>query len=231
MEEGEPAKTPRPKRSSDIGPAGEALASRLKALREERRLTTEQLATLVTEIGQPMRGTAITKIEKKQRRVDADDLVALALALNVSPLALLFSEDADSGRYNKLTNSVVTTGERAWLWGTGEQALAPSPGDDPSPEQQEEYERAVRPARLRWVRQHPAGRAADLVRKDVHRAVTEAPFVGSSFEGDPFDIAFSAARDSVARLSSELDRLERDRAGVVRGVAESMARDTGESDG
>jgi hypothetical protein len=178
-----------------------------------------------------MRGTAITKIEKKQRRVDADDLMALALALNASPLSLLFSEDADSGRYSKLTNGVVTTGERAWLWGAGERALPLSLGDDPSPERQEEYERVVRPARLRWVRQHPAGRAADLAREDVYRAVTETPFVGSSFEGDRFESALSSAREAVARLSAELDRLERDRAGVLRGAEESMGRDAGESDG
>ncbi|MEU9056875.1 helix-turn-helix transcriptional regulator [Streptomyces sp. NPDC048384] len=82
-------KRDRPRRANELGPTGARLAANLKALRESLPLTTEQLAVKVTDYGRPMRANTITKIEKGQRRVDVDDPVALALALETRPDALL----------------------------------------------------------------------------------------------------------------------------------------------
>lgn len=65
------------------------LAANVRALRHARALTTEQFAALVTSHGQPMRATTITKIEQSQRRVDVDDLVAMAHAIGVEAHRLL----------------------------------------------------------------------------------------------------------------------------------------------
>jgi transcriptional regulator with XRE-family HTH domain len=72
-----------------MGPAAERLAENLKRMRFTQRLTTAQLAESVSGLGRPMYANTITKIEKLQRRVDVDDLVALAAALGVTPAQLL----------------------------------------------------------------------------------------------------------------------------------------------
>lgn len=58
-------------------------------MRSVQRMTTEQLAERVSDLGRPMYATTITKIEKMLRRVDVDDLTALATALGVTPVQLL----------------------------------------------------------------------------------------------------------------------------------------------
>lgn len=77
------------RRANELGPVGERVAENLKRLRAVQRVTTEQLAKRVSGLGRPMYGTTITKIEKLWRRVDVDDLAALAAALSVTPAQLL----------------------------------------------------------------------------------------------------------------------------------------------
>ena len=109
----------RPRRSNEVGPTGKEVARRVKEIRGERRLTTDDLAKHVTELGQPMRSTTVTKIERGQRRVDVDDLVALAIALNVSPLALLLPVDTNAEVVTQLTAERFAARGDAWRWGTG----------------------------------------------------------------------------------------------------------------
>lgn len=73
----------------EIGPAGIRTARTLEILRTERGLARRELAARVTALGRPMSNTMLSRIERAQRRCDIDDLVALAQALRVSPLALL----------------------------------------------------------------------------------------------------------------------------------------------
>ncbi|WP_261957118.1 helix-turn-helix domain-containing protein [Streptomyces nigrescens] len=58
-------------------------------LRTERGLGQRQLAARCTALGRPMSNTMLSRIELAKRRCDIDDLVAIAEALQVSPLALL----------------------------------------------------------------------------------------------------------------------------------------------
>ncbi|WP_327725039.1 helix-turn-helix transcriptional regulator [Streptomyces europaeiscabiei] len=76
-------------RSLEIGPAGIRTARTIEILRTERGLAQRELAARVTALGRPMTNTMLSRIERAQRRCDIDDLVALAQALRVSPLALL----------------------------------------------------------------------------------------------------------------------------------------------
>ncbi len=64
-------------------------ARTIEILRAERGLAQRELANRVTSLGRPMSNTMLSRIERAQRRCDVDDLVALAQALGVSPLALL----------------------------------------------------------------------------------------------------------------------------------------------
>lgn len=66
-----------------VGSTGETVMETVRAVRERRGLSTTRLAAALKEIGQPIPATGITRIEKGQRRVDVDDLVALAQVLGV----------------------------------------------------------------------------------------------------------------------------------------------------
>ena len=81
-------------RSLEIGPAGIRAARSIEILRTERGLAQRELAARVTALGRPMTNTMLSRIERAQRRCDIDDLVALAQALRVSPLALLHGVQA-----------------------------------------------------------------------------------------------------------------------------------------
>lgn len=77
------------RRPIEIGPVGENVAANLVRLRTERRLSVRQLSTALGQMGRPVTASGITRIEKLKRRVDVDDLVALATALSVTPAQLL----------------------------------------------------------------------------------------------------------------------------------------------
>ncbi len=77
------------RRANDLGPIGICVAENVRRMRSVQRVTTEQLAAHVSDLGRPMYANTITKIEKLLRRVDVDDLAALATALGVTPAQLL----------------------------------------------------------------------------------------------------------------------------------------------
>lgn len=127
MEEIESMAGSRPRRANDLGPIGEQLATNVKTLRSSLALTTEQLAERVAALGRPMRANTITKIEKGQRRVDADDLVTLAIALETRPDALLLPPTI-AGEIT-LSEAKSVPALHAWQWANGKQPLE-RPADD-----------------------------------------------------------------------------------------------------
>jgi transcriptional regulator with XRE-family HTH domain len=111
-----------------LGPTGETVRSNLQRLREAQNLGYTKLARILEEIGRPIPELGLRRIESGDRRVDADDLVALAVALGVSPITLLMPE-AD-----KKDSPVTITGEelelhasRVWTWLSGEDTLPQAP--------------------------------------------------------------------------------------------------------
>ncbi|MGW2511279.1 helix-turn-helix domain-containing protein [Streptomyces scopuliridis] len=76
-------------RPLEIGEAGGCVAAAVTAHRQRHGWDQRYLAELVTAQGRPMSTSVLGKVEAGARRVDVDDLVALAAALEVSPAALL----------------------------------------------------------------------------------------------------------------------------------------------
>ncbi|MGV0578105.1 helix-turn-helix transcriptional regulator [Mycolicibacterium elephantis] len=64
----------------------------VKRLRESLNLGLRALSSRLADTGRPLTHTALDKIERGTRRVDVDDLMALAVALEVSPATLLMPE-------------------------------------------------------------------------------------------------------------------------------------------
>src|SRR5664280_168285 len=76
-------------RAVELGEVGWAVAHNVKALREARGLTQTDVSDRMRAIGRPLLPTGVLKVEQGARRVDVDDLVALALVLDVTPNDLL----------------------------------------------------------------------------------------------------------------------------------------------
>jgi transcriptional regulator with XRE-family HTH domain len=111
------------------GPSSRRAAANLRRIRQERGLSYAELARRLAKTGHPILDTGLLKIEKGERRIDVDDLAALAVALDVTPNRLLLPEmdiehAADPAR---LTPSVQETPPALWAWATGEAPLGQSP--------------------------------------------------------------------------------------------------------
>jgi len=109
-----------------LGPIGGYVIENLAQLRAERRLTYRQLADRLERIGRPIPTLGLSRIEKGNRRVDVDDLVALAIALDVSPGALLLPRDPgipDEDDEVKLTENLHLSGFAARQWMAGHTQL------------------------------------------------------------------------------------------------------------
>jgi 8-oxo-dGTP pyrophosphatase MutT (NUDIX family)/transcriptional regulator with XRE-family HTH domain len=107
-----------------LGPVGGYVIENLKELRRVRGLTYKELADLLEDLGRPIPTLGLSRIEKGNRRVDADDLVALAIALGVSPTALLLPRNAGPGEAIELTpEGGPVTAQAAWVWADGKYPL------------------------------------------------------------------------------------------------------------
>lgn len=110
-------------RGREIGATGATLASNLKRLRGD--MTLRELETVLTALEVKISASGLQKIESGTRRVDADEIIALSVALNVNPNALLlpnFSGDDDVS--NEIAASPEhVTGEAVWRWADGYKAL------------------------------------------------------------------------------------------------------------
>ena len=110
-----------------LGPVGRYVIRNLERLREERGLTYRQLADRLSDIGRPIPTLGLSRIEKGNRRVDADDLVALCVALEVSPAALLLPPDPGGADDEiELTENLTVPGHAARRWAAGHSPLPDS---------------------------------------------------------------------------------------------------------
>lgn len=78
-----------------IPPTTMAVADAVSYYRELRCLTRDELAYLLSLNGHDLQSDQIARVERSERAVSVDDLVALAYALEVTPAALLSHPPAD----------------------------------------------------------------------------------------------------------------------------------------
>lgn len=119
-----------PKESTDrgpaIGPIGEQVVRNIEEIREARGLSLRALSDRMKALARPILPSGLQSLTQRKRRVDVDDLVALALALEVNPNALLFEKDVDWDDILTLTPAVSQRAYSTWRWAQG---LAPLPAD------------------------------------------------------------------------------------------------------
>ncbi|BBZ22135.1 helix-turn-helix domain-containing protein [Mycolicibacter hiberniae] len=112
-----------------LGPTGEAVRANIRSLRDRERISGAELSARLKKIGRPIPPLGIQRIEAGSRRVDTDDLVALAVALGVSPIRLLMPESAEVDDQVVQTGREPESARRGWEWLQG----AFVPGDDETP--------------------------------------------------------------------------------------------------
>lgn len=76
-------------RKVELGDVGHVVSAQIRRRREEKRLSLQALSDRLGALGRPILASGLSKIEAGTRRVDVDDLVALADALETVPSALL----------------------------------------------------------------------------------------------------------------------------------------------
>jgi transcriptional regulator with XRE-family HTH domain len=133
----------------------------VRQLRTARGLSYAGLSAKLSELDRPIAVLGLRRIENGKRRVDADDLVALALALNVTPPALLLPRSVAAGDEQvALTPAAACAAEDAWLWAGGQWQLRDHDLDDFLLHARPEYEVRAEVARYdamaREAREDPA---------------------------------------------------------------------------
>jgi transcriptional regulator with XRE-family HTH domain len=104
-------------KKNPLGPTGERLRTNIQRIRTDKRISYRVLADRLEEIGRPIPTLGLSRLENGDRRVDADDLMALALALEVAPNELLLAPH-DVAEV-ALAPAVTMPLPRAWTWAAG----------------------------------------------------------------------------------------------------------------
>lgn len=119
----------RGRRAIETGPTGKAVADNLARLRKVRGLTTRQLSGLLERNGRPIPASGITRMEKAERQVTADELTALAVALGVSPSTLLLPLEDSPSVGVEVSGGGTVSASTAWDWADGKRPLHLPEGD------------------------------------------------------------------------------------------------------
>ncbi|WP_329315441.1 helix-turn-helix domain-containing protein [Streptomyces sp. NBC_01262] len=120
----------RPRPAAQYGPTSATVAANVRRVRERRGLTIYGLSDKLERAGRPIAPSAIAKIERQQRQVTVDDLMALAATLGVAPSALLLPLDDSPKSSVEITGAGTVPADVAWDWADGQRPLRVS-GHDP----------------------------------------------------------------------------------------------------
>ncbi|WP_068379465.1 helix-turn-helix domain-containing protein [Rhodococcus sp. EPR-157] len=92
-------------RRVEIGPTGDTVRENIATVRREQQLTLRELSDRLATNGRPLAHNTLSEIERGARRVDVDDLMAIAVALDVSPMALLMPDVRDEREEVSITGA------------------------------------------------------------------------------------------------------------------------------
>lgn len=156
----------------DADRPSEVLARQVLRWRKERKLSAQDLANRLADMGSDLNRRSISKLENGDRGVSVDEWLQLAHALAVPP-PLLFL-DLDTGADVEVAPGVVLHPWLVWEWVTGsEPPLVRGPGGGAQVTRVEEFTRAQTAIDL----YRSEGQAANAVR-NVESAIRSAEYVG-----------------------------------------------------
>jgi hypothetical protein len=172
---------------SEIGPVGANLVKAVDQLRELRGLSYRKMSTALEQIGRPIFPLGLSRLGRRQRRVDVDDLVALSIVLDVNPSALLFDRRVGGNDVVDLTPTFQQRGAIVWEWADGRMYMPRKLVEYPERIELDQARVAdfvanARPDVARR-RDHPAVRAAEDVVTRLLRALADLEEDGGSEPG------------------------------------------------
>lgn len=153
---------------NQVGPSGKHVASNVRRLRTTLGWSTYEVSAMLKDAGRPIAASSITNIEAGRRRVDADDLVALAVVFGVNPSALLLPVD-ESGSI-ELTGGGTVAGATVWEWADGERPLRLADDAAIATEQWARFLRLSRPQSRRRRGFDRMQSEVSAVKSHLHRA-------------------------------------------------------------
>src|SRR5690625_4841215 len=117
-------------RKIELGPTGDLVRQRIKEIREARGLSYAELSRRLAAAGRPIPALGLRRIEAGERRVDVDDLIALAWVLEASPTMFLVPKTI--GHTVPVTHTAVGThpSRRVNSWIRGMTWFTGDPDDD-----------------------------------------------------------------------------------------------------
>lgn len=107
----------------DVLSPREVFARQLIEVRGERGWTQQRLAAALTQVGHPLGHKTISAIERGDRNVLLEDVVAIARALGCSPLRLMTPARTETVAATRKGGAVIGSDYECWLLGE-----APLPG-------------------------------------------------------------------------------------------------------
>src|SRR6266545_1902903 len=99
---------------------------RVRHLRERRGLSQQRLADRLAELGVPIERSQLARLERGERGVGVDELMALAFALDTAPAYLLLDLEADERTALVPGVAISPADARGWIRGQ-----RPLPQQDP----------------------------------------------------------------------------------------------------
>lgn len=102
-------------RGNAKGPTSAAFAANLKRIRNSFQIDLAQLSVRLEEIGWSIPVAALSRLENGKRRIDIDDLMALANALGIPPVRLLDPEKTGPPYATTAPEDSQLVEIRAWL--------------------------------------------------------------------------------------------------------------------
>lgn len=113
-------------RRVELGSTGRTVSLNIARIRKDQRLTLRDLAGRLEKVGRRLAHTGISDIENGSRRIDVDDLLAIAAALDVSPVALLMPDTVNGSDEVTATGVGTTTARELWRWLTADSMGRPN---------------------------------------------------------------------------------------------------------
>ncbi|UNN00738.1 helix-turn-helix domain-containing protein [Rhodococcus opacus] len=166
-------------KKNPLGPSGRATAGNIKRLREEQKITYAELSRMLADIGRPIPTLGLSRIEANERRIDIDDLIALSVALEVSPNTLLMPYETDDEAEVEVTGAAhPIPAKDAYYFLEGVKSLGPGNNLEFAVRSLPDFMQIRRSGRRRDSWSEPGRtwihRAIETDGRDVQWSVTEA---------------------------------------------------------
>lgn len=104
----------------NLGPTGQTVADNVKRLRTAQNLTYAEMSRRLNDLGHSIPELGLRRIENQQRKVDTDDLMALAHVLNTTPPTLLMPVAPEFDTIVSATSLEELPAKDIWFWLQGE---------------------------------------------------------------------------------------------------------------